>query len=452
MKLTVLADKQDFQWLSYILDEFVRVQQAKFTIAVIGDSVPIHEDSIGVLYYSDHSKGKIPYLRRKQVNPLGAQLQYIDAKMFVLKHTIFDDEKSIFPYDIFWNAFVFLSRYEEYLSEQKGQFINSYCRNHPREDKLSFGFPIVSIYFELLEDKIRSLFPEFGFSDSRSSRVELSHDLDYVEKTSAVRIKQTAFNLFNTFKYFHQPKIFGRNFQKTVRFLFSQPSYWCFDYWVDLELSFEVRSVFYVFAKTGRRSMRHWLLDPSYDVSKNQKLQNQLGRMIDQGFEVGLHGSFDSATKKSSLEEEKKTLEEALKIKVIKTRQHWLRFRELITPRLHEDLFEFDSTIGWNDRMSFRAGIAAQYRPYDHECNRPFDFYVTPLVIMDSNIYDYGSGAEERRFEQGRELLSWMRQLKTFFVSISWHPRTCSTDYNWHWSYKKYLEEIQQSCKYGCNS
>ena len=49
-----------------------------------------------------------------------------------------------YNYDIFWNAFVFLSRLEEYWKEKNKKQIKSYVKNHPRKEKATFDVPVVN--------------------------------------------------------------------------------------------------------------------------------------------------------------------------------------------------------------------------------------------------------------------------------------------------------------------
>ena len=293
--------------------------------------------------------------------------------------------------------------------------------------------------FDELERFIKQHFPALPFGDRQKSVVELSHDVDYIDKTIQLRLKQTVFNSFNALKAIASPTRCICLAQETLSFFFSNPSYWCFDYWEALEKSYNKRSVFYVYVHTNGKDWKSWLIDPSYDIVTNTKLQRKIKQLIADGFEIGLHGSFCSATDYVKLSEEKTVLEEVAGTKVDKVRQHWLRYEEGTTPYIHNKLFKYDSTLGWNDRIGFRSGIAGRYRPYDHLDNKPFDYIVTPQVIMDANIYDYGADDVEYLTKKAIEMLESVRQFKSVHVSISWHQRVCSSDYGWHTLYEKVL-------------
>jgi peptidoglycan/xylan/chitin deacetylase (PgdA/CDA1 family) len=219
--------------------------------------------------------------------------------------------------------------------------------------------------------------------------------------------------------------------------LFQNPSYWCFDYWKELENAHNRKSIFYIYVKNGKNSFKSWLINPSYDIYRNIKLQNKLKELYKEGFEIGLHGSYESAKDFQKLKEEKEILEKVLGIKIIKTRQHWLNYFENITPKIHEEFFEYDSTLGWNDRIGFRSGSASLYNPYNFDEQKAFKYQIIPQVIMDSNVYDYANN--ENIFLKAKEIIQKAKDVsKTTNISISWHQRVSSNDYNWH----KFYEEI----------
>ena len=193
-----------------------------------------------------------------------------------------------------------------------------------------------------------------------------------------------------------------------------------------------------MYVKCKSRSFRSWLIDPSYDIKNNVKLQKKLIDLYKCGFQIGLHGSYNSAINCNQLQYEKDELERILGIKIVKTRQHWLNYSEDTTPDIHNRLFLFDSTLGWNDRMGFRSGIASMYNPYDFKNKKAYDYEVIPQVIMDSNIYDYG--LKQDVFNAAKLVLNRSKKFsKTTCVSISWHQRVCSSDYNWHLFYEELL-------------
>lgn len=433
MKLYIYTDLKDISWLKYIVEEFRFIQKANFEIDIINEKI----DTENIIFYVAEKQEKTSIFNSNEIQPNG-RIEYLKDNLYILKGS----KKPGFTieYDLFWNAFVFLSRYEEYLSQINSKKIYSYSFKHPRIDKKSFEIPIVNVLFNELEKLIKRYFPTLQFGDKENIKIDFSHDVDYINKTIQLRLKQTAFNIFNTLKSIHKPKLFLENLGRTCRFALSNPSYWCFNFWQSLEKKYNVRSTFYVYVKSGKKNIRSWLIDPSYDIKTNKKIQKVLKELNNTGFKIGLHGSFNSAVSFEQLKDEKEILEDVLGIKVEKIRQHWLNYDEEITPYIHEKLFKYDSTIGWNDRIGFRAGVASAYRPYDQVNKKPFDYIIIPQVVMDSNLYDYANNKNTKIFDDVIKLLKNANDLaKVPFISVSWHQRGCSNDYRWHIDYEKIL-------------
>ena len=433
--LLIKTDIVDHSWLRYIIDEFIVSNKAQFPIEIVDIDSTVQCENI--LNYSNTLKNGVSVYQCGEKKP-SPDIVFLSQSLYVIKDSL--DELFTVPYDLFWNAFVFLSRYEEYLSEKTGRRINSYCLKHPRINKESFEIPIVNHLFNELEDLISRKY-SLSFGDKSVPYFDLSHDVDYIEKTIQLRLKQSAFNMYNTIKNVFRPKHFLHNLSGTIKFLFSNPSYWCFDYWENLESRLKKTSTFYVYVKTGKKTFGSWLIDPSYNLEKNKLLQDKLKSLMQSGFQVGLHGSLKSALNFDQLKQEKEKLEEILGSQVTRTRQHWLNYHEQTTPEFHERLFKFDSTIGWNDRMGFRSGFANKYRPYNFLTGKAYSYLITPLLIMDSHAYDYAKS--EQVFSKSIDLIEKAKSVsKVTSVSISWHQRVASADYRWNKHYEELLNAI----------
>ena len=438
--LRIVTDASDTCWLAYLLQEFCRIQDAQFACELI----PLDEcaaENASTLYYTEqvHSGVWIP---NRSGTPLTGTIEWLTDDLFVLTGTTAETEGHTDAYDLLWNAFVFLSRMEEYLCERGGSALHSYGLKHPRQDKSTFDIPVVNRLFAVLESLILQDFPYLRFGPGTETVIEFSHDVDYIAKTPQLRIKETVMNCVSVLRSLTDTESLLRHARRTVGFLCSHPSYWCFDYWREIEKRHGVRSVFYVYARVGSNSLRSWLLDPSYAIGNNDELRHTLRQLAKDGFEIGLHGSVRSATDETRLTQEKKCLQDALDLEVKKVRQHWLEYRETITPHLHNRLFQSDSTLGWNDRIGFRSGCSSGYRPYDHVNRRAFDYCVIPQVVMDANLFHYNAKNVAPLQRKAIEMLSALRQQKSTHVAVSWHQRVCNADYRWHEPYEEILKRF----------
>lgn len=157
---------------------------------------------------------------------------------------------------------------------------------------------------------------------------------------------------------------------------------------LEIERRNEVTATYFFTAYPGRDGHR---FDCTYDFEDRCRFAGSEGtvaevvRSIDrEGFEIGLHGSYNSALADGRLAREKAALEAATGLHVTSTRQHFLHWDIRTTPRLHADTgFKVDSTLGFNRNIGLRAGTSLPFRWFDLEQDRDFDVVELPIVASD---------------------------------------------------------------------
>jgi len=432
----VYTDSRIVSKVNYLFQEFKRIQEFPFEIDVFEFSDSLKDNLVNDEHVVFYTKQNVDKVGRFLPCNWGSNVSLCDYENI---------ENGIFTkYDPVWLGFYMISRLAEYTIEETGKNIVSYSNRVTDESAHRYDKPFVNLIFKDLESWLLKSGKRIDLNFSQKAKVEFSHDLDYLFKTPQLRLKQSAFKAIRTFNAIGTNK-FINELTATVGFFLKSSDYWMFDYWSSFERNNEVSSVFYVYANEGRKkSPRSWLIDPSYDVLSNFRLQEQLRALNNEGFEIGLHGSFNSARSFDLLSREKEVLESALCLAVNKTRQHWLNYVEKITPYIHEKLFKEDSTIGWNNIMGFRAGIASRYRPFDHKNDRAFDHYIIPQIIMDSHLFDYSKVTESEGLESAIKILQCTEGHKNIHYSISWHPNTAHSDFGWHKSYEHLVKYIKR--------
>lgn len=284
------------------------------------------------------------------------------------------------------------------------------------------------------------------FGPVPDAKIELTHDVDGVSKTGAIRLKQGAFCGFNALRAARQRR-WNRStnhLMQVLRFGFAPADYWQFPAIQALEERYGQRSVFNFYGGPGgwRRGVRRTLLDPAYDVT-TPRLAGQLRALIDGGWTVGLHPSFDAWRDASKMRCEKAHMERAAGTDVTTCRQHWLRFSLEHTWRAQEAAgLELDMTFGFNDRPGFRGGSALCAPAWIHSEERPSTTLRTlPLVLMDSHLFDYGALTLEQRRDCIDRVLAELR-LVGGEASIVWHQRVFHPDYGWGDDYEYLLSRL----------
>jgi hypothetical protein len=251
-------------------------------------------------------------------------------------------------------------------------------------------------------------------------RLTMTHDLDAVTKTLAIRAKQSAFTAVNILR------LLGRGDARFVRFAVSTPSYNLLRRAADLGEG--RRGVIYVFAGGSRTSVAKRLIDPSYSLTP--AVVRDLLTLARDGWTIGVHPSIDAWKDPEALRQARTRLEAALETSVRDCRQHWLRFSWSHTWAAQQEAgFVRDSTLGFNDRPGFRTAAALEYRPLGTTGNGR-SLTTTPLMLMDSHLYDYRLVAHEQRPAM---MATWTREVQAVggTAAVLWHPHTLASDYGW---------------------
>jgi len=220
----------------------------------------------------------------------------------------------------------------------------------------------------------------------RKFTVCLTHDVDEIRKTYQYMTRSVRFLKCGNI----------RGLKNEILSLFEKlrgrEPYWTFEEIMDLERRLGVRSTFFFLNESAkvkifdRGTWRHY--GRRYDIT-DKKVAEIIRTLHSEGWEIGLHGSFYSYKNIKLLKKEKEMLEKVLGAEVKGIRQHNLNLEIPQTWQIHEKLgFEYDSTLGFNDRVGFRWGICYPFHPVDGE-GRPLKLLEIPLAIEDIALFRY---------------------------------------------------------------
>jgi len=262
-------------------------------------------------------------------------------------------------------------------------------------------------------DEVRSALESRGlpfvslwrWPEGRPFALFLSHDVDQVRRRDPVILARDVYRM-------GRDLLRGR-FRKAAsvtRGWTGDDPYWNFESWMELEGKLGVRSTFFVmegprWARYGRR----------YDT---RKLGPVLRELSEGGWEIGLHGSYYSCGDATRLKDEKDALEEIAGTRVLGNRQHYLRFIPEVSFRCYERAgFLYDSTLGYNEVVGYRAGTSLPFRPYDPERGR-MEVLELPLGIQDVAVEETEEafGLAER-VREGGGMLSLLWHQSAFYRS-----------------------------------
>ncbi len=280
------------------------------------------------------------------------------------------------------------------------------------------------------------------FGPLPTAEIVLTHDVDAVSKTFAIRCKQSAFLAFKSLRSLTrgQPARAIAHLRKAAGFFLGSGSYWNFDRVTEREQARGLRSHFNFYAGRGgwARAPSGWLFDPGYDVSE-ARLTRQLRDLHARGWTIGLHQSFNAWGDAGLMQIEKQQLEASLGAAVTSCRQHWLRFSWERTWRAQQAAgILLDTTLGFNDRAGFRNGAALEFHPWDPAVNQPLRLAALPMVLMDSHLYDYEDMTEDGRLSEMRR---WIDEVKAVggTICVIWHPHALGDDYGWEAGFEAFI-------------
>ena len=198
--------------------------------------------------------------------------------------------------------------------------------------------------------------------------------------------------------------------------------YWQFEEVMKLEDDLGVRSAFYFLNEQNLfrdRPPREWVCPESWKLYAGRyslhdpEIADAIRKLDEGGWEVGLHGSYESFQDRERLRYEKETLEEVLGHDVVGGRQHYLNLDVPDTWRHHRDIgLQYDASLGSSTEFGFRNGYDIK-RPFDD------DFVVFPLTIMENALPDPGENFE-RAWGECRRLLEEAAD-NGATMTILWH-------------------------------
>lgn len=201
----------------------------------------------------------------------------------------------------------------------------------------------------------------------------LSHDID---------------RIYKSYQYLTKPlkALKEGNISLFIKRLFSpfyeRNPYWGFDKIIEIESRYEVKSTFFILNESIKVN---WFKPSTYILALgrykiiDERLVDMIHYLSQNGWEIGVHGSYNSYKDLELLRKEKCELENMLGHSVIGIRQHYLNLEENTWQLQFEAGFLYDSSFGYNEDIGYKDNRTKPFFPLNNS-----DFCVIPMVIMDS--------------------------------------------------------------------
>jgi peptidoglycan/xylan/chitin deacetylase (PgdA/CDA1 family) len=237
----------------------------------------------------------------------------------------------------------------------------------------------------------------------------LTHDVDRTRKT---------------FQYIsHSLKALrNRNYNQViyhVKSLGRKNPYWNFEKIMALENEYQLRSTFFFLNETTPFKLfspGRWKLSLGNYKLDSVPIKAIIRYLNDNGWEIGLHGSYNTYNDIELLSLEKRKLESVLGQSVIGIRQHYLNLEVPTTWILQSKVgFLYDASYGIRNRVGFPDDRYHAFR------NNDSGMIILPLAIMDTYLFQLESTLDS----------IWCRCLKIIeeaekkgaLLVLLWHQR-----------------------------
>jgi len=273
--------------------------------------------------------------------------------------------------------------------------------------------------------------------DQRPFAVALSHDVDRTRKRAQY------FYLMVLALRNRSPQKAIEQFYSLVSLLQGKNPYWNFDRIRRLEDEIGVRSTFFFMEETGKArltSLKSQILFRNRYRLDSPNIKKTIHDLNEGGWEVGLHGSYNSYLSKTLLSKEKTRLESILGHPVPGTRQHYLRLAIPDTWKIHAELgFTYDSTLGYSDRIGFRYDQLHPFFPADPISGRTIPVLQLPIGIMDVPLMKLS-----KPWESALAIIEQVEDCNGVLV-LDWHQRVFNS-----WEYYDYQDiyvRIMRECQ-----
>jgi uncharacterized protein DUF7033 len=318
-----------------------------------------------------------------------------------------------------------LSRYEETfpVSRDKHGRFSAYDSIAWRDSFLDR--PIVDEYGLAFEEALRHLLPKWQ-PPERKLHVKLSHDVD--EIGLPFRLRTTIGHTMRR----GQPNATIRDFRAlfqetdtTYQHLLRQVVGWSVEHRLDA-------AVYWKCSQPGP-------FDTGYNP-RDPRIREMIASFRAHGVEMGVHPSYRTFDSPQLFRQEIASLQELLGETHLGGRQDYLRWKPGTWAQWESMGLAYDGSVGFADRIGFRAGTAYNYRPWLLEQRRIADLIEIPLLAMDSTLQDYMKLDAEDAFSRLREYVARCRVVGGIFTLV-WH-NTKLTQFNYSNIYRRLLAEI----------
>ncbi|HGJ64475.1 TPA: hypothetical protein ENS27_03695 [bacterium] len=345
-------------------------------------------------------------------------------------------------FDLINIVFYLLSRQEEYVYTHRDLWNRFSATYSILYENGILGIPIINYYIKFLASYIQQQsrqLPEPKWKDGKSFAVVLSHDVD---RLSSNYLSIIINKILRARKYSNPASTIISSIKELLSFTKSEK--WDLSDLTGKEAQFGFHSTFFIASNTQYRHPDdpHYWINSKLIYKKKKIALNNLAKLLqDEGWEIGLHGSINSYQDQDLLSREKELLIKNTNCSIQGIRQHYLCLDVNKTWQIHEKLgFRYDTTLGFNERIGFRGGVAFPFNPYNFQTEQKFTLLELPMTIMDGSLFSINGEKLDyyKAVQRCNKLFSNIRQTEGLLV-INFHPHYYQSVYPEWWAIYEYI-------------
>ena len=252
----------------------------------------------------------------------------------------------------------------------------------------------------------------------------LTHDIDRVRKTHQYITKDLRMK-----RWGNLGSLFTR-----------EKPYWTFEDLAGLESKYGAKSTVFFLHETiafNPLSPGSWKLSLGRYSITNPQIKNIIRWFDENGWEIGLHGSYRSYRDGDLLKMEKEILEEVLGKPVAGIRQHYLNLDEPDTWILQKQAgFCYDTTLGLTDRTGYKDQRVAPF------IDQSSGLKIIPLTIMECCLFNEVGQNKQKALTRAVEWMDHAQEHGCFYT-ILWHQHMLNESEfpGYRWVYEEILKE-----------
>jgi hypothetical protein len=189
--------------------------------------------------------------------------------------------------------------------------------------------------------------------------------------------------------------------------------------------------------------------DSGYDPRQPQ-IRGLIEWLREREVENGVHPGYGTFRCREELQKEVDILRNAIGEERLGGRQHYLRWCPETWVDWENCGLMYDSTVGYPDRVGFRAGTCIPYRPWLLSQDREAQLLEIPLIVMDVTLLESMKLRNQELLNVVGRLIEKCRAVGGVFTFLC--HNTTLREPNFVQSYENILDMLTSSDRFDCRS